>query len=260
MIQLNKKEKQSKKNKMREIIKTEDNNKNKQEQTKKKEIIEKNKIIEEQDDPQLNILFRSLSNNYIFFITVFFCLYKLKQNPKYDSSYIKLVFSFILTSFLGYFVHYISHHINFTEYHKKNDNILTRNRYINYVIKVIFNLFDFHNITHHDKGVNKTIMNITYEFLNNVVMQGLGFILLIKMIDTRVFILWAFMYASIHNINYLFINPSTHQDHHINNHTNYGIDYCDILFNTKTDWNDVEIHNHGSINLLIITYVMMYFT
>ena len=217
MIQLNKKEKQSKKNKMREIIKTEDNNKNKQEQTKKKEIIEKNKIIEEQDDPQLNILFRSLSNNYIFFITVFFCLYKLKQNPKYDSSYIKLVFSFILTSFLGYF-------------------------------------------THHDKGVNKTIMNITYEFLNNVVMQGLGFILLIKMIDTRVFILWAFMYASIHNINYLFINPSTHQDHHINNHTNYGIDYCDILFNTKTDWNDVEIHNHGSINLLIITYVMMYFT
>jgi hypothetical protein len=150
--------------------------------------------------------------------------------------------------------------MNFTDYHKTHDNILTRNRYINYGLKGICRFFDFHDITHHDTSINKQAVNIIYELLNNIFMQGLGFVLLIKMIDTRVFILWAFMYATIHNINYLFIKPTTHSDHHINSHTNYGIDYCDILFNTKYDWNDIETHNHGAINLLVITYIIMYFT
>jgi sterol desaturase/sphingolipid hydroxylase (fatty acid hydroxylase superfamily) len=246
-----KKEKQIKKKKKKEEIERKE-----QEIKKEKEV----KIENQEYYLQMNALFRSISNNYIFFITLFYCLYKLKQNPKYNSSYIKLLFSFITVSVTGYFVHFISHHINFTNYHKQNNNILTRNSYINYIIKFICNFFDFHDITHHDTSINKQILNIIYEFLNNVIMQGLGLVIFIKMLDIRVIILWAFMYATIHNINYLFIKPSTHRDHHINNHTNYGIDYCDILFNTKYDWNDIETHNHGAINLLVVTYIIMYFT
>lgn len=240
---VNKKEKQSKKKKKDKLCK---------ELERKKEGLSY--------DDQVNMLFRSISNNYIFFITVFFCLYKLKQNPKYNSSYIKLVFSFIVVSILGYFVHFISHHINFTDYHKQHNNILTMNSYTNYIIKCICKICDFHDITHHDTSINKQPQNILYELLNNIIMQGLGLVIFIKMIDIRVVILWAFMYATIHNINYLFIKPSTHSDHHINNHTNYGIDYCDILFNTKYDWDDIETHNHGAINLLVVTYIIMYFT
>ena len=239
--------------------KKEKHSKKKKKEKKKKKKKEKVEQLKKKNY-QLNKLFKSISNNYIFFLTVFYCLYKLKQNPKYDSSYIKLIFSFIVVSVLGYFVHYISHHINFKNYHKTHDNILTRNSYTNYIIKCICNFFDFHDITHHDTNINKQIQNIIYEFLNNLVMQGLGFVILVKMIDIRVVILWAFMYATIHNINYLFIKPTTHRDHHVNSHKNYGIDYCDILFNTKYDWDDIETHNHGAINLLIITYIIMYFT
>jgi sterol desaturase/sphingolipid hydroxylase (fatty acid hydroxylase superfamily) len=91
-------------------------------------------------------------------------------------------------------------------------------------------------------------------------MQGLGVVLIIKLIDIRVLLLWAFMYATVHNINYVFIKPTTHKDHHVNNHTNYGLDVVDILLNTKYDYNDIEVHNHVAINLILITYVICYFT
>ena len=255
---IKKKKKQEKtERKDKEIERKEQEINIKEEETERKKEV---KTENQNYDLQMNALFRSISNNYIFFITLFYCLYKFKQNPKYKSSYIQLLFSFITVSITGYFVHFISHHINFTNYHKENKNILTMNSYTNYIIKFICNFFDFHDITHHDTSINKQILNIIYEFFNNVVMQGLGLVIFIKMLDLRVVLLWAFMYATIHNINYLFIKPSTHRDHHINNKTNYGIDYCDILFNTKYEWNDIETHNHGAINLLVVTYIIMYFT
>jgi sterol desaturase/sphingolipid hydroxylase (fatty acid hydroxylase superfamily) len=91
-------------------------------------------------------------------------------------------------------------------------------------------------------------------------MQGLGVVFIIKLIDIRVLLLWAFMYATVHNINYLYVKPTTHKDHHVNHHTNYGLDFVDILLNTKYDYNDVEQHNHAAINLILITYVICYFT
>jgi len=161
---------------------------------------------------------------------------------------------------IGYLSHYISHHFNFTDFYKKNDNILTRNTYINNTLTGISSFLDFHDITHHDTSINKQIKNIIYEFLNNIIIQGMGLVIFIKIMDIRVIILWAFMYATIHNINYLFIKPTTHSDHHLNSHTNYGIDFVDIIFNSKYDWNDIETHNHGAINLLLVTYIICYFT
>jgi len=93
-------------------------------------------------------------------------------------------------------------------------------------------------------------------------MQGGSLVILVwlynNFIDSRVVLLWALMYASAHNINYLFIKPSVHRDHHINDHTNFGLDIADIIFDTKYDLNDIESHNHIGINLLIITMIMIY--
>lgn len=233
--------------------------KDKKDVKKRKKDVRKKKKDKPQDK-QVNILFESIKKNYIYFLSLFFCLYKFKQNKKYDSSYIKLIFSFIIISIIGYFSHYVSHHINFAELYATYDNILTRNNTINNISTNICSFLDFHDVTHHDTSINKQIKNIIYEFLNNIVMQGVGLVIFIKLMDIRVIILWAFMYATIHNINYLFVKPTTHSDHHLNPHTNYGIDFVDIMFNTKYDWNDIETHNHGAINLLIITYVICYFT
>jgi sterol desaturase/sphingolipid hydroxylase (fatty acid hydroxylase superfamily) len=234
----------------------------KKEEKKKKRKEEKKKNKKEYDN-QLNILFKSIFNNYIFYFVLFFCLYKFKQNLNYDSGYIKLIFSFFIMSIYGYFIHYFSHHVNFMNYYKQSNNIFTNNNYTGPIIKSFFKFLDFHDKIHHDTNINKDIDNIIYEFLNNIILQGLIIFILVnffKIIDTRVIILWTFMYSTVHNFNYLFIKPTTHSDHHLNNHTNYGIDYCDILFNSKYDLNDIETHNHAGINLLIITYIINLFT
>lgn len=209
---------------------------------------------------QLSALWKSIYGNYVFFIALFFCLYKFKQNTKYDASYLILFLSFIFASIQGYFSHYVSHHINFTDFYNTCDNILTRNKYVDGCLRSCVDFLDFHDKIHHDTDINKQTQNICYEFLNNVYMQGLGVVLIIKLIDIRVLLLWAFMYAAVHNINYLYVKPTTHKDHHVNHHTNYGLDFVDILLNTKYDYNDVEQHNHAAINLILITYVICYFT
>ena len=66
------------------------------------------------------------------------------------------------------------------------------------------------------------------------------------------------MYATIHNINYNIIHPLTHQQHHWNDKTNYGIDIWDIIIGSKYDWNEVETYNHTAINLIVITAVIYY--
>ena len=75
----------------------------------------------------------------------------------------------------------------------------------------------------------------------------------------RVILLWALMYATAHNINYLFLKPTVHRDHHLHEDTNYGLDIADIIFDTKYDLTDIEDYNHISINLIVITAIMVYF-
>jgi len=67
------------------------------------------------------------------------------------------------------------------------------------------------------------------------------------------------MYASGHIINYSFIEPSTHRDHHMNEKTNYGLDLYDIIFGSKFNWNDIENYNHVAINTIIFTSLIIYF-
>ena len=164
---------------------------------------------------------------------------------------------------MGHITHRLSHNLHFLDIynrHKKNN----MNGYVDAILTKVFNLLDFHRITHHDTSINKEPANICYEFLNNFLTQGGGLILFIwfynRFIDTRVVLLWALMYATAHNINYLFIKPTVHRDHHLHEETNYGLDIADIVFDTKHDLNDVEDHNHMSINLIIITLVIAYFT
>jgi hypothetical protein len=231
-----------------------DKNKIKKDKNKIKIKKEKNKehLLHRQS------LYKSLTKNYLFYITLFLCIYCLKKCKGNKSSYMQLLVSFVFAGFVGYFVHYISHRISFASIcHKNKDNILMQNSYCKNIILATAKFCDFHHNTHHDSSINKTWINIFYEFINNLYMQGFGIILLIKFIDIKSLLLWSIMYATIHQGNYFLVSPSTHADHHTNSNTNYGIDILDILFNTKFDMEDVETHNHGSINLILATLFIM---
>ncbi len=216
-------------------------------------------------DVQLQKLKENIKINYIFYIVTLFCLYALSWSKASDKSFIFIVLTFIIVSTLGYFYHYITHHIQFSEVYKEHDTIIRKCPIVDKFVLKLCNIVDFHHVVHHDTSyekeddivpVNKKWKNIIYEFCHNFISQGLGIILLSKFLnylDTSTILLWTTAYATIHNINYNIIKPTCHIDHHKDDKTNYGIDIYDIIFGTKYNWDDLENYNHYSINMIIIT-------
>ena len=226
--------------------------------------------MEDKNDEKTNItspstkelLIKSLSKNVLFYSVSLLCLYLLSGRKICSISFIRCIISWIFISIFGYFTHLVSHKLDLREMYNKFDNVFTRNEYINKKIITLLDIYDFHDKIHHDTEINKQYLNIFYEFMMNLYTQGLGVIIFIesmKLLDYRVIVLWAFLYATVHNINYMYLSPTTHRDHHIDSSTNYGIDTLDILFNTKYDNNDIEDLNHASINLIFITCVIIFF-
>ena len=230
------------------------------------ETNEDNEIIKNKQhkDVLYSAFTKSIKTNKWFYFTIFLCFYIFKLQDNFSqskpSSYIGLSFSFIFIMLFGHIVHRMSHNIHFTQvYHNhKKGNM---NKHVDSVLTNVCNFLDFHRTTHHDSDVNKKIINICYEFINNFLTQGGILIIFIwfcnKYIDMRVIFLWALMYATAHNINYMLIKPTVHRDHHLHEDTNYGLDIADIIFDTKYDLNDIEDYNHISINLIVITAIMV---
>lgn len=219
------------------------------------------------NEEQMDALKQNLKKNIIFYATVILCClmftkYITNENDttlKKFFNFSKLISSFIFSMLLGHSIHRFSHNINTVDYVNQCDNILTRNKFINNITMFFCRIIDFHSITHHDSSINKKIKNILFEFLNNVITQCVFGVWFAKyLLDFRAVLLWGLMYATTHNINYLYLRPSTHRDHHLHPSTNFGIDLTDILFNTKYNWNDIENYNHISINLIIITILIIY--
>ena len=216
-------------------------------------------------DVQINAIYKSISQNYIFYIAMLCALYAFTK-CKYNKSNLFLGgLSIIFITCYGYFVHLISHVMKFklSETYQEYDNAFTRNKYFNWCAHRWINFAEFHAKTHHDTDVNKTYKNIICEFFNNFITQG-GIIILLKyflsMIDNRVILLWALFYATVHNINYNIVSPLTHQQHHMNDRTNYGIDIWDIIIGSKYEWDTIETHNHTAINIVVITAAIVYFS
>jgi len=212
--------------------------------------------IEVAPNLQWEKLKESFRINWIFHLVLLLCMYTLSRAPGNKSSTIGLTISAFVVMAYGLVVHWLSHHIEVRPWLNTYDNWFTRNKWIKQCINWGCDFIEFHSTTHHDSAINKQPTNIAYEFINNALTQGLLVIVLkyvLSLVDNKVLILWALFYASVHNINYLYVKPLTHQEHHQDALTNYGIDFMDVIFGTKYDWTHLENHNHASINLIILT-------
>jgi hypothetical protein len=216
--------------------------------------IEVKEVGDEVKDKPSNLLSSSILTNLVFYIITFLCLIFIAYYS--GSGIISTVITFIITSFLGYFAHYNSHHIQFVDFYKKLDNYVTRNSLLNSICLNVCYFLDFHEITHHNSDINKTPINLFYEFINNFVTQG-GFLMILiyiaKYMNLYVCLLWGLLYSTVHIINYSLYPSLTHNYHHFNKYTNYGIDIWDILFGTKNENTPIENINHYGINLIILT-------
>ena len=230
--------------------------KNKEKKEKKENI---NKYVNINQSKSLILLIKNIKINYPFYCVSLICLYFLSK--KTNHNYIFSVISFIFISGFGYFVHWCSHAIPWTELYEKQDNFFTKNKYTDEIARCFLKFMEFHDITHHDSDINKSFKNIFLEAVNNSVTQGLLFVfvaIIIKQIDLWACVLWALLYATFHNINYLYVKPDTHINHHIDPTTNFGIDIWDIIFNTKYENEEPEDYNHYSINLILLTIILYY--
>lgn len=205
-------------------------------------------------------LLKSLKTNKYFYaiLIITIVLYcKTKKKSIFSS-----LFSFVLITFLGYLAHIISHQVNMNKIYNKyeNKNFFMTNKYTKKLIKNTCDFMDFHDSIHHDTKINKQPINIFYEITNNFLIQG-GLVYAVynasRYIEPEMFLLWAFMYTTIHHINYPIIGSKEHREHHENKFTNYGLDIWDVVFNTKPkpdkDQLTVEIEdfNHIIFNLLV---------
>jgi hypothetical protein len=221
----------------------------------KEEIIIQKKLLASYDP-----LYQSIIKNYIFYITSFICLFIISKYSKINL--FSTIITFIIASFLGFVIHFVSHAIKLEESYIKQNNYIRRNKYLNNIVIWLCQLLDFHETIHHDSSVNKTQKYMIYEFILNFVTQC-GFVMftcyIAKRMNQYAFLLWGLMYCSVHIINYNIVKSKVHEKHHFNKNTNYGIDIWDILFATKydNDNNDIELINHYSINIVVITAIIL---
>lgn len=240
-----------------------DKERNKSKEKDKKEASKKEAIPDFNNETLLN----SIKTNKYFYIALivsiaFYCKTKKK------SIFLSLI-SFILMTLFGYLAHIISHKVNMNQIYNKaeNKNFFTTNKYTKKITKKICDFMDFHDAIHHDTEINKQPLNIFYEVANNFLIQG-GLIYAVyiasRYIEPEMFLLWAFMYTTIHHINYPLIGSKEHRQHHENKFTNYGLDIWDVIFNTKPKpkedelTTEIEDFNHIIFNL-IIGVAILYF-
>lgn len=201
-----------------------------------------------------NNIYISLKQNWFFYLTILISC--LLISFKTYNTFLSNIFTTIFVSLIGYFVHIISHNINSKEiYNNSSFKIIHDNKLLNSVILSLCEFIDFHDIVHHNTKINKELHNIILEIINNFMMQGGILIIIIfffRNLSIPMILFWAFIYTTTHNINYiLYYTPQVHKNHHKNKHSSYGLDIWDIIFNTKFDSNEIEQHNHMSINMFI---------
>lgn len=256
---------------MKEKRETKNSKKRKGKKTSKK----RETTSQKKKDFKIETLYKSLEINKYFFLILalslsVYCHYK---NKSFTSS----LLTFVLMTFLGYLAHVISHSFNANESFEKLENktFFTSNEYTKPLIKKTCDFIDFHDKIHHDTKINKEPLNIFYEVVNNFLIQGglvYLFYIVSRYIEPEMFILWAFMYTTIHHVNYAIIGSEEHKQHHANKYTNYGLDIWDIIFNTKPEEKEgvsegtggkegeqtPENFNHIIFNLLV-GLVILYF-
>jgi len=235
-------------------------------------------------------MYNSVKTNYLFWFSIVLSIISISYftTGSSVSSYVSGIYTYIFIAFWGYVMHYISHSYHFTEMYKHSTNSILKKIHgiplLNRIIETILEItIDFHAITHHDTSINRRPTNVIIEFVQNFLTQG-GFLILLNnylsptltfatsnskfpfkiMLNNNILLLWAFFYATVHNINYRFIEPIEHENHHIDPKTNYGIDIVDIILNSKynTKHNSpspitIEDHNHAAINVIIVTIIIL---
>ncbi len=222
------------------------------------------------------LAYNSFKDNAIFWLTLFTCTIIISHYSK-NSCYISGICTLFITMYMGWEIHRFIHANNLTNIYKTIDDpfinyIRNKCPILNYCVLTFTWYSDFHDVIHHDSTINKEWKNLLIEFIENIFAEG-GVLIMLTLItnfsislynrnfslNKGVLLLWALLYATVHNINYNISPSKQHILHHKEPQTNYGIDLIDIIFNTKCDKDSYEVNNVAAINIIIISAFIVYF-
>ena len=99
------------------------------------------------DSKQVIAIYRSIKQNYIFYITILFCMYVFTKCSHNKSNFMFGIGSMIFITFYGYAIHYLSHFMGNTvsELYKSYDTIFTRNKYFDWFAQHLIYFGEFHS-------------------------------------------------------------------------------------------------------------------
>ena len=182
------------------------------------------------------------------------------------------IITLFISMYLGYYVHVLSHTINakmlFLDLRNSNTFIGRQIRklpiFLQFIMKNMFYFNDFHDTIHHNSKINKIWYNVIIEIIMNLCVEGVYLIIFLKIIDIfisikghkfrlnySVIFAWSLLYTTIHHINYNIIEPICHMQHHKNKNTNYGLDFLDVMFDSKYNEYEEDM-TYASINNIVI--------
>jgi len=164
-------------------------------------------------------------------------------NYKTDNNIYIAIFTFYYVTGWSYFTHLLYHQPWFSligQIHLFHHNPIYHDSSIVFIIEALLDFFVF-------GGFILIFFGIQLE-------KFLGF----KIFNHYIILFWALFYTSYHLLNYHYIKPDAHKQHHITNGiNNYGPEWFDILFHTKTDNTEFENLNSGIPNLIVIAIIIL---
>ena len=242
------------------------------------------------------LFIKSLTKNCLFWCIYLIALIILSVKYGFEKNISQKIIAGLLTAIISmygaWYVHYLSHTHDFRKIFNSIKNKIdysSKNKFVNAIISAINNIiyficdaYDFHSKIHHNPHLNKLWYNKVVEFLENFIIISVPYVFIANTyniglnissttlyLNKPILILWGLIYTTIHNVNYSIINPQTHKEHHLKDLryayndsdeqvTNYGPDTIDIICNTKYKSNIIEDFNHGSINVIILTVILIF--
>lgn len=202
-----------------------------------------NDIYHKNDGIYINLQKYFYKNIPFIFTFILGFIVIIKYTSKYNNNIIIDFITLIALPFWAYFIHIFSHHYN----------------------KFIFNWHLFH----HNPEISKQPFYMLLEFYGNFMIGGGIIIILYNLLMNQLFNLnfhfnyyiilyWSIIYSTYHVINYHVLYFDSHYHHHIYNAiSNYGPDWVDIIFETKTENEKIENSNSSAINNIIAMLIVL---
>ena len=214
-----------------------------------------------------DMFIKSVDKNWYYILTYIIGVTAISIQYGNSSSHLSNVMNGIITLlnsiYVGWSVHYVSHNINLVNmYQGSSFRKYIKDKYelLDWSLFRLCKIIDFHDTEHHDTTINKRWINIITEFIQNIVMVSVTFIVLNHIcnlnFNNTIILSYGIIYAITHNILYSDGSSITHTQHHTDKYTNYGLDFMDIIMGTKYD-NTIELYN-DDILLVASVYASLY--